>query len=303
MNGTTWHGKETSVAKAHHDSSSMSRGVAAVSFDREAGNVDLGKTDFYLNDPPPVNAVSRVRYVESKKAMKYKIEEKMAPTDGFLYIRRGIIRNVVMDSMIHGRKISVNLFCAITDNSVDASIDHDEEMSFFSKFSSESWDRNFVKCNTAFCNYARKWPKVFLKEKNLDRIPGCLENFTSLNELYLSNNDISKIDGLEKMDNLKILAINSNRVNKIEGLDDLDKLTHLSLTGNRISKLEGLDNLKKLESLHLEDNRINLGNVERISLPGRLEELWLDNNGITGEKLFDLEMHLEKTMPRLHLEK
>lgn len=44
-----------------------------------------------------------------------------------------------------------------------------------------------------------------------------------LEELYLSHNGISKMEGLEELTKLRVLDISSNRLSAVQGLQKLDK--------------------------------------------------------------------------------
>ena len=55
-----------------------------------------------------------------------------------------------------------------------------------------------------------------------------------LRSLYLHENMIIKIDGLDKLQNLVVLNLSNNQISKIEGLDGNAKLETLTLKSNRI---------------------------------------------------------------------
>lgn len=82
--------------------------------------------------------------------------------------------------------------------------------------------------------------------------------FTSLTKLDLSYNQIRKICGLESLGStLKELYLVENKIKVIEGLDTLVNLELLELGGNRIREIgSGLSNLTSLEKLWLGKNKI-----------------------------------------------
>jgi len=82
-------------------------------------------------------------------------------------------------------------------------------------------------------------------------------NKVNLHTLYLQNNQISKIKGLEFVVDLYYLTLQNNQISKIEGLDSLVNLNYLNLQNNKISKIEGLDSLVNLQKLHLNNNQIS----------------------------------------------
>ncbi|MEA5260149.1 TIR domain-containing protein [Arcicella aquatica] len=70
----------------------------------------------------------------------------------------------------------------------------------------------------------------------------------------MSGNEITKIEGLDKLVNLSQLSLSGNKITKIEGLDKLVNLSQLSLSDNEILKIEGLDTLVNLSGLRIEGN-------------------------------------------------
>ena len=78
-----------------------------------------------------------------------------------------------------------------------------------------------------------------------------------MRELYLSYNQIKKIEGLENLKNLKILDLDDNKISEIEGLEHLTNLEELTFRYNnfpfnKLSRKEispfftELKNLKRL---------------------------------------------------------
>uniref|UniRef100_H3C599 Dynein regulatory complex subunit 3 n=1 Tax=Tetraodon nigroviridis TaxID=99883 RepID=H3C599_TETNG len=83
-----------------------------------------------------------------------------------------------------------------------------------------------------------------------------LWDFTSLVKLYLNNNLIEKIEGLEYLRNLKWLNLSSNKIKKIEGLDNLQELEMLLLAKNQISVIENMETLENLTLFNIAHNCI-----------------------------------------------
>jgi len=63
-----------------------------------------------------------------------------------------------------------------------------------------------------------------------------------LTELYLANNNIGSLMGIEGLPSLKILHLRHNKIEKIEeeGLGELPSLEYLNLRTNKIADLENL---------------------------------------------------------------
>ncbi|KAI6218329.1 Histone deacetylase 6 [Aphelenchoides fujianensis] len=103
-------------------------------------------------------------------------------------------------------------------------------------------------------------------------------NVETLTELDLYENQIAKIENLEKLVNLEHLDLSFNRLTKIEGLATLTKLRNLYFVHNKLTKIEGLETLVNLEYLELGDNRIK--KIENLDKNTRIQRLFLGANRI-----------------------
>lgn len=86
-----------------------------------------------------------------------------------------------------------------------------------------------------------------------------LSELINLSELYLSENGIEIIEGLEKNTNLETLDLAKNRIKKIENVNQLRNMQEFWINDNQIDDWKCLDNLKdneKLETVYLERNPI-----------------------------------------------
>lgn len=85
------------------------------------------------------------------------------------------------------------------------------------------------------------------KIKNLENLSHDIE------ELDLSNNRVTKIDGIGHLENLKKLDLRNNYISKIEGIESLRKLQMLDLSGNiNISQIpDFLNEMPALEKIKL----------------------------------------------------
>jgi len=84
-----------------------------------------------------------------------------------------------------------------------------------------------------------------------------LEPYVNLKSLWLNNNAIGLLEGLNSLKNLVCLYLSYNVITEISGLDELENLETLVLSHNYISKISGLSNLKKLHSLEIDHNQIS----------------------------------------------
>ncbi|KAH1235904.1 Protein phosphatase 1 regulatory inhibitor subunit PPP1R7 [Glycine soja] len=99
----------------------------------------------------------------------------------------------------------------------------------------------------------------------------------TLKELYVSNNEVAKIEEIEHFHQLQILELGSNKLRVMENLQSLENLQELWLGQNRI-KVVNLCGLKCIKKISFQSNRLT-------SMTGfegcvALEELYLSHNGI-----------------------
>lgn len=95
-----------------------------------------------------------------------------------------------------------------------------------------------------------------LNNCNLETIPAEIAEMTWLTELYLYENQITKIENLEKLTKLKVLKLYRNKITKIENLETLVNLNYLTLRENEIQEITGLEKLTKLTRINLSNNQI-----------------------------------------------
>ncbi|KAK3024914.1 hypothetical protein RJ639_043229 [Escallonia herrerae] len=94
-----------------------------------------------------------------------------------------------------------------------------------------------------------------LKELYVSKNEECI----AVEELYLSHNGISKMEGLSTLVNLRVLDVSANKLTAVNGIENLNKLEDLWLNDNQISSLEGLSEAvagsrEKLTTIYLEHN-------------------------------------------------
>jgi Leucine-rich repeat (LRR) protein len=98
------------------------------------------------------------------------------------------------------------------------------------------------------------------------------QSLGSLRHLYLGNNKIQHIKGLETCHSLTKLWLDSNEIQSIKGLSGLKSLQDLNLACNLISTIgTGLDSLAYLKELNLSANRI--GSFKEVLNLSRLPKL------------------------------
>ena len=127
-------------------------------------------------------------------------------------------------------------------------------------------------------NRKNKEVELDLSGMELKVIPEAIQDFVWLEKLFLRQNKIKKIEGLESLVNLTGLYLSQNEIKKIEGLESLMSLADLDISQNEIKKIEGLESLMNLEELYLSQNEIK--KIEGLESLMNLEELYLSQNEI-----------------------
>ena len=107
-----------------------------------------------------------------------------------------------------------------------------------------------------------------LARNNLKKIEGLNEISDSLEQLWLSYNQIGSFAGIEKLTNLQVLYASNNKIDKwpeVERLQGLPKLRELNLVNNplyqthdaegnwRIEVIKRLEKLKNLDGSLIDD--------------------------------------------------
>jgi Leucine-rich repeat (LRR) protein/protein tyrosine phosphatase (PTP) superfamily phosphohydrolase (DUF442 family) len=116
---------------------------------------------------------------------------------------------------------------------------------------------------------------------NIRSVPSGIENFTKLQRLDLSNNNIATLKGIESLTTLIRLNCGKNRIETLpDKLGNLQKLKYLRLGANNLTKVKMIMNLSTLLELDLNSNKLtkiprSIGNLIN------LERLELNNNKLT----------------------
>ncbi|KAF2303979.1 hypothetical protein GH714_025825 [Hevea brasiliensis] len=94
----------------------------------------------------------------------------------------------------------------------------------------------------------------------------------TLKELYVSKNEVTKMEEIDHLYQLQILELGSNRLRECVALEEL------YLSHNGITKMEGLSTLVNLSVLDVSSNKLT--SIDDIQNLTRLEDLWLNDNQI-----------------------
>ena len=126
------------------------------------------------------------------------------------------------------------------------------------------------------------------------------EYLKRVSHLFLSEQSISDLGGLEVCKTLAVLYLYDNSIRKIHNLEFARSLTHLYLQNNLISTLEGLSSLTSLAKLFLGGNLITV--MEGMEKMTSLRELHLNNQKLEpGEKMLFDPSSLSAISPTLHI--
>lgn len=118
--------------------------------------------------------------------------------------------------------------------------------------------------------------------------------------LHASNNEITKVDFLEKLKQLRELDLSKNRIRKIEPNSFHNGLiiSCLKLEDNGLRSLENIERLERLQAFHGGGNRLaEFWEVDRLAELIYLMEISLMNNPMTRKPQYRL--NIIKKLPNL----
>ncbi|MCI8443989.1 MAG: hypothetical protein HFJ37_02265 [Clostridia bacterium] len=118
----------------------------------------------------------------------------------------------------------------------------------FAKYGGNDWN-NIIDA-LKFCSGIKNVSILEQQIKNMSRIA----ELGNLESLDLSDNQITKIEGLKDKTTIINLNLTNNQITKIEGLENLVNLKNLSLKGNQISDITPLSKNSSLIQLNLQEN-------------------------------------------------
>lgn len=104
-----------------------------------------------------------------------------------------------------------------------------------------------------------------------------LSGLTSLEELYISHNALTKIHGLENNTKLRVLDVSKNQISKLENISHLKNLEEFWASDNQLSRFEEVErelrDKENLETVYFEGNPLQTQgpavyrNKVRLTLP------------------------------------
>ncbi|KAG4422457.1 Protein phosphatase 1 regulatory subunit sds22 [Cadophora malorum] len=133
--------------------------------------------------------------------------------------------------------------------------------------------------------------RLCLRQNLIPTISGLEPLASTLTDLDLYDNLLTKITHLDSLTSLKSLDLSFNKLKHIKNISHLTQLTDLYFVQNKISTIENLSGLTKLRNLELAANRIR--EIQGLETLTELEELWLGKNKITEIKNLEALQNLK----------
>ena len=109
-----------------------------------------------------------------------------------------------------------------------------------------------------------------------------LKQADQLEELFVNENKLGSLKGLEKMPNLKVLGAGNNQLTDVSALQDASKLEKLYMWENRLTSLKGLENKPYLKILNAGFNQLT--DISALQDASNLEKLYLEYNQLASLK-------------------
>ncbi|EEM24320.1 hypothetical protein bthur0001_4740 [Bacillus thuringiensis serovar tochigiensis BGSC 4Y1] len=100
-----------------------------------------------------------------------------------------------------------------------------------------------------------------------------------MKQLYLANNQISDLTGIDRLNNVKLLWIGNNKINNVESISKMSNLIELEISDSEIKDISPLSQLGNLQMLNLEENYIS--DISPLSTLTNLQEVNLGANEIS----------------------
>ncbi len=120
----------------------------------------------------------------------------------------------------------------------------------------------------------------------LTSVPSVLGALGALQELDLSNNELTRLEGLDRLTELAVLRVDFNAIKQVEGLEGCRKLRHLSISNNQVRSCfppppdSANYTLRFIHSLFRVCDDHQLSSVRNLTHLRTLEVLDLSNNSI-----------------------
>ncbi|CAO3696502.1 unnamed protein product [Rhizopus stolonifer] len=150
----------------------------------------------------------------------------------------------------------------------------------------------------------KKLNRLYLRQNFIFDLKG-LNSLSSLTELDFYDNKISHISRPKRFGSFDVMKLGNldfsfNKIKHIKNIEKLTELENLYFVSNKISKIENLDTFPKLQNIELGANRIRV--IENLNHLVSLTQLWLGKNKLLNwshnaiTKIEGLENNLKLTI-------
>lgn len=102
--------------------------------------------------------------------------------------------------------------------------------------------------------------KCILSGMNLLSLPE-FPSDNQIEELFIMNNSLTSLDGIERLPCLRILYCSRNNLRTLKALYNLQYLEYIDCSFNKLSSLEGLEQSYYLQFINCKNNNIHCLNI------------------------------------------
>ncbi len=88
----------------------------------------------------------------------------------------------------------------------------------------------------------KDWQKLNWQSQALTSLPNAPYPLTSVNNVYLENNQLTSVDALSNLTSANFLFLSNNQLTNVDGLRNLKSVTSIALAGNPLTNIDGLAN-------------------------------------------------------------
>jgi internalin A len=141
-------------------------------------------------------------------------------------------------------------------------------------------------CTELSSEYQKTLLVLDLAANQLSGLDVDLSCLTRIQELNISYNNLTSLDGIENIPSLTTLAAHKNQLTDIDALASQDKLVSVNLGFNKIEDIDALSKLGQAQELLLNAN--NLTDISALQGLDTLVTLRLEFNNLTTEAVQDV---------------
>lgn len=141
-------------------------------------------------------------------------------------------------------------------------------------------------CTELSSDYQKTLLVLDLAANQLSGLDVDLSCLTNIQELNISYNNFTSLDGIESLPSLTILATHKNQLTDIDAIASQDKLVSVNLGFNQIADITALSKLDQVQELLLNANQ--LSNVDALADLDTLVTLRLEFNNLTTDAVQDV---------------